>query len=78
MTRTSSAPLRNRLRALRAQRDLTQAELAEQVQVSRQTIVAIEKEEYNPSIILALRLAGVLGATVEEIFWLQEAAEERA
>jgi putative transcriptional regulator len=52
--------------------EMSQAELAENVGVSRQTIVAIEKGNYNPSVELALRLARALGATVEELFALEE------
>ncbi len=52
--------------------EMNQAELAARVGVSRQTIVAIEKGNYNPSVELALRLARELGATVEELFSLEE------
>ena len=63
----------NRVRYFRFVRDeMSQAELAARVGVSRQTVVAIEKGNYNPSVELALRLAGVLGATVEELFTLEE------
>jgi len=54
--------------------EMTQEELARRVGVSRQTVIAIEKGSYNPSVALALRLARVLGARVEELFRLQ--AEE--
>lgn len=53
-------------------KDLTQEELAELVGVSRQTIIAIEKGKYNPSVHLALKLARVLDTTVEEIFTIEE------
>jgi putative transcriptional regulator len=49
---------------------MTQQELADLVGVTRQTILSIEKGNYNPSVGLALRLAGVFGATVEELFEL--------
>jgi putative transcriptional regulator len=52
--------------------EMSQAELAERVGVSRQTIVAIEKGNYNPSVELALRVSRQLGTTVEEIFQLAE------
>ena len=58
----------NTVRAARRRLDLTQAELAEQVGVSRQTIVAIENGGYAPSVYLALALAEALGATVEALF----------
>lgn len=63
----------NRVRLHRFLRgEMNQAELAARVGVSRQTIVAIEKGNYNPSVELALRLARELGATVEELFSLEE------
>ncbi len=63
--------LTNRIRRHRALAGLTQAELARRVGVSRQTVVAMEKGSYNPSVTLALRLARELGATVEELFTLE-------
>ncbi|MBI4911245.1 MAG: helix-turn-helix transcriptional regulator [Acidobacteria bacterium] len=51
---------------------LTQEELAERVGATRQTILAIEKGSYNPSVGLALRLAAALGTTVEQLFQLEE------
>ncbi len=66
-------PVRNRVRYYRFVRgEISQADLAEKVGVSRQTIVAIEKGNYNPSVELALRLSTALGATVEELFQLEE------
>ena len=65
----------NRVRYFRFMRgEMSQAELAEKVGVSRQTIVAVEKGNYNPSVELALRLARVLATTVEELFVLAEEA----
>ncbi len=64
--------LTNRIRRHRALAGLTQAELARRVGVSRQTVVAMEKGSYNPSVTLALRLARELGATVEELFTLED------
>ncbi len=52
----------------RTDKGLTQEELAERVDVSRQTIIAIEKGNYAPSVVLALKLANVLKASVEELF----------
>ena len=52
--------------------EMTQEELARRVGVSRQTVVAIEKGSYNPSVALALRLAGVFGVPVEEVFQLPD------
>jgi putative transcriptional regulator len=60
--------VRNRLRVLRAERGWSQAELAERLGVSRQTVNAIETEKYDPSLPLAFRLAGVFGIPIEGIF----------
>lgn len=58
-----------RLKAARAGMDLSQQELAERVGVSRQTISAIEKGDYNPSIKLCLAICKVLGKGLDELFW---------
>ncbi len=58
----------NRLRVLRAERRMSQAELAERVDVSRQTINAIEVGKHDPSLPLAFRIARVFGQPVEAIF----------
>jgi DNA-binding XRE family transcriptional regulator len=62
----------NRVEDFRTQAGLSRQELAEQVDVHYQTIGYIERGEYSPSLVLALRIASVLGASVEEIFWLEE------
>jgi putative transcriptional regulator len=64
--------VKNRLRELRAERSWTQADLAEQILVSRQTINAIEKEKFDPSLPIAFRLAKVFGMTIEELFSADE------
>jgi putative transcriptional regulator len=64
--------LDNRLRDLRAERDLTQAGLAELVGVSRKTINTVENGVFVPSTTLALKLARALGCTVEAIFSLEQ------
>ena len=65
-------PVRNYLRRFRFDAgDMTQQQLAERVGVTRQTILTIEKGNYNPSVELALRLAQVLGTTVECLFELE-------
>jgi putative transcriptional regulator len=69
--------LRNRLRELRAEHDLTQAALAEQVGVSRKTINTIENGVFIPSTLLALKLAQALGRPVEEIFSLDNERQEQ-
>lgn len=64
--------MRNRIRIERAILDITQADLAGRIQVSRQTINAIESNKYVPSAILAMKIARVFGKPVEEIFELDE------
>ena len=64
--------VRNRLRELRAERDLTQAALAEMVGVSRKTINTIENGVFVPSTLLALKLARALGRPVEALFSLDD------
>jgi len=64
----SDTPRGNKVRELRKQSRLTQAELGAAVGVSRQSIVSTEKGDYAPSVYLALRLARTLGTTVEELF----------
>jgi putative transcriptional regulator len=60
--------MRNEIKALRAERGLSQQQLAQAMDVSRQTINSIEKERYTPSLPLALALARFFGRPVEEIF----------
>lgn len=61
---TASSPVRERRKQLR----VTQAELAEQVGVSRQTIISVERGDYAPSVYLAIRIARALDRSVEELF----------
>lgn len=63
--------LKNRLKELRAARNLTQADLAVMAQVSRKTINTIENEVFVPSALLALKLARVLEVSVEALFFLE-------
>ena len=58
-----------KLKAARAAMDLTQEQLAEKVSVTRQTINAIEKGDYNPSINLCITICRVLGKTLNDLFW---------
>ncbi|HUZ76558.1 MAG TPA: helix-turn-helix transcriptional regulator [Chloroflexota bacterium] len=60
--------MKNRVREFRATRSLSQAQLAQAVDVSRQTIIAIETERYTPSLPLALALAAFFETPVEEMF----------
>lgn len=62
----------NTIKVERAKKNLTQAELAEQVNVSRQTINSIEIGKFIPSTLLALKIARFFGTTVDEIFKLEE------
>ncbi len=60
--------MKNILKVLRAERDWSQAKLAEQVGVSRQTIIALEKDKYDPSLPLAFKLADLFNLPIEKIF----------
>jgi putative transcriptional regulator len=60
--------VKNRLKVLRAERDWSQQDLAEKLDVSRQTINAIETEKYDPSLPLALKIGKLFKQPVEEIF----------
>ncbi len=61
-----------KLKAARAGLDLSQADLAQKVGVSRQTINSIEKGDYNPTINLCISICKVLGKTLDELFWIEE------
>ena len=60
--------MKNRLRVLRAEREWSQQELAQRLDVSRQSVNAIETGKYDPSLPLAFRIADVFGLAIEEIF----------
>ncbi len=60
--------MKNRIKILRAENDLTQAQLAEKLEVSRQTVNAIEKGKFDPSLPLAFRIADLFERSIEEIF----------
>jgi putative transcriptional regulator len=60
--------VKNRLKVLRAERDWTQEDLARELGISRQAVIAIEKEKYDPSLPLAFRISRLFGKPVEEIF----------
>ncbi len=64
--------LQNSLREARLRRNLTQESLAQVVGVTRQTIIAVEKGKFVPSVRLALELARALGMPVASLFWLDE------
>lgn len=69
--------MRNRLKVLRAERNWSQAELADRLEVSRQSVNAIETGKYDPSLPLAFKIADVFGAPIEEIF-LRDVAVQAA
>jgi putative transcriptional regulator len=69
--------MKNRLEELRGQKGWTQQELADIVEVSRQTIISLESGRYNPSIILAFRLSRLFNLNIEELF-LYEGEENHA
>ena len=60
--------MKNRLKVLRAENDYTQADLAEKLEVSRQTVNAIETGKYDPSLPLAFKIARLFGQPIEQIF----------
>lgn len=64
--------MKNRIKDLRTKKDLTQDQLAEKLHVSRQTIISLERERYNPSIILAFKLAHIFNCNIEDIFIYEE------
>jgi putative transcriptional regulator len=63
-----------RLKSARAAKDLTQQQLADAVGVARQTINAIEKGDYNPTIRLCVAICRVLGQTLDDLFWEEDAS----
>lgn len=64
--------MRNKLEDLRKQHNLTQEDLADKLEVSRQTINSLEKGRYNPSILLAFKIARLFGLSIEDIFIYEE------
>jgi putative transcriptional regulator len=70
-------PLENKLKAMRTDRGWTQEDLARAVGVTRQTILAVEKGGYEPSVRLALLLARALSVRVDDLFWLGRTTKER-
>ncbi|WP_435217911.1 helix-turn-helix transcriptional regulator [Luminiphilus sp. nBUS_07] len=66
--------MKNRLKVLRAEHDWTQADLAGRLDVTRQTVNAIEKGKYDPSLPLAFKIAGVFQMPIEQIFLPEDGA----
>ena len=69
--------MRNMIKRLRKEAGLRQEDMAKELGVSRQTIIAIENDKYNPTLELAMKIARLLGRRVEEIFFLEEGKDER-
>lgn len=67
--------MKNRLKVLRAERDWSQADLAEKLDVSRQSVNAIETGKYDPSLPLAFKIAALFGLPIEQIFSTEDVAE---
>lgn len=65
------AAIRNQIRELRSQQNMTQQELADRVGVTRQTVIAIEQDKYSPSLETAFKVAMVLGVSLEQCFQYQ-------
>jgi DNA-binding XRE family transcriptional regulator len=64
--------INTRIKELRARYNLTQDELADEVGVTRQTMLYLEKGKYNPSLVLAYKVAKALNSTIEEVFIIEE------
>jgi len=71
-----AVPVKNRLRVLRAERDWTQEDLARKLGISRQAVIAIEKEKYDPSLPLAFKIARLFKQQVESIFSYEDEAHQ--
>ena len=68
--------VRNAVREFRKEKGLTQDQLADSISVTRQTIIAIEKQRYEPSIGTTIKLATVLECQLEKLFWIEREGEE--
>lgn len=68
--------MKNKLEKIRKERGITQEELANVLEVSRQTIGSLENGRYNPSIILAFKIAKYFGLTIEDIFIYEDGEED--
>lgn len=64
--------MKNKLKVYRAMNDLTQEDLAKEVKVTRQTIISIEKQKYDPSLTLAFKIAKFFNVHIEDIFFDEE------
>jgi putative transcriptional regulator len=68
--------LKNRVRELRARERWSQHDLADKIDVSRQTIALIERGDYSPSIVIALKMAKLFAVPIEQIFYLEDISHE--
>ncbi|RHP34554.1 helix-turn-helix transcriptional regulator [Lachnotalea sp. AF33-28] len=68
--------MKNRVKELRMAAGMTQQQLADLVRVSSRTIISLEREQYNPSLLLAYRIAEIFGTSVEELYCLKENKEK--
>ena len=68
--------IRNNVRSLRAAREMTQQQLADRIDLTRQTVIAIEGDKYSPSLETAFRIANVFEVPLEEVFQYQEEREK--
>lgn len=66
--------IQNRIKVLRAERDWTQADLAQKLHISRQAVISIEKYKYTPSLELAFKIAEVFGVSIDDVFEHKEGA----
>ena len=73
----SEEDIKNRVKIARIEKDMTQQELADEIDVTRQTIGLIENQKYNPTIILCLKLSHVLDVSLEKLFWLEVKSNEK-
>jgi putative transcriptional regulator len=69
--------MKNRLRVLRAELDWTQEDLAQRLGISRQAVIAIEKEKYDPSLPLAFKISRLFRLRIEEIFKIEDEREDK-
>lgn len=68
---TSKIGIKNHIQSLRKERGLTQQEFAEALGITRATVIALEKENYNPSLELAFRISNLLGQSIDSIFFVE-------
>lgn len=73
--KTGGLKVKNRVKELRTLAGITQQQLSDLVSVSSRTIISIEKEQYNPSLMLAYKIASVFNTTIEELYCLKENLE---